>query len=104
MRNKLTDCTGDNILYAIEFRTADNRLGAWRVAGTEGDPANPSGVKIGYKLLQTGKTPSGAGTRIATPSGATFTRAVGQGEGGVDEWKGHFSAAGICWPIIPSGK
>jgi hypothetical protein len=41
----------DNSGFAVAFRTRNNRLGAWRVAGKVGDPANPSGVKIRYKLV-----------------------------------------------------
>jgi len=42
----------DNSGVAVAFRTRENRLGAWRMAGKVGDPLNPRGVKVRYKLVQ----------------------------------------------------
>ena len=41
----------DNGGVAVAFRTHENRLGAWRVGGKLGDPLNPRGVKVRYKLV-----------------------------------------------------
>ena len=46
----------DNGGVAVAFRTHENRLGAWRIGGKLGDPLNPRGVKIRYKLVQADNT------------------------------------------------
>lgn len=41
----------DNTFSAVAFRTRANHIGAWRLGGKLGDPGNPDGFRLRYRLI-----------------------------------------------------